>query len=386
IVLAVGAIGLLGVGVVGAAGAIFALRARTTGIDDEITVPTPPLPEPAVGVRELALPGASAERFQVAIDDSPAIGGTEPLVTIVELSDFQCPFCGRARGTLTELQAQYGSDLRVVWRDNPLPFHQDAEPAAQLALEARQQGGDARFWQMHDMLFENQRALSRADLESYASRAGLDLAQVRAALDTHEHRAHIERDQTFAQQIGARGTPTFFINGRKLVGAQPADRFREVIEEERALAQALIARGVSRARLYDAFVRDGLTGPGTEEPRPTRPAQPDPNTVYRVPLGDSPQRGPADALVTVVIFSDFQCPFCSRVTATLDQIEQRYGQDVRFVYKHNPLPFHNDAMPAAEAATEVYLQRGPEAFWRLHDVLFENQRQLGADDLERYAR
>ena len=94
------------------------------------------------------------------------------------------------------------------------------------------------------------------------------------------------------------------------------------------------------------------------------------------PISRSPQRGPSDALVTIVIFSDFQCPFCGRVRTTLDRISQSYGQDVRMVFKHNPLPFHQNAMPAAEVSMEAYSQGGSTRFWQMHDMLFENQQSL----------
>jgi protein-disulfide isomerase len=241
----------------------------------------------------------------------------------------------------------------VVWRNNPLPFHQNATGAAEAALEAYAQRGDEGFWRMHDVLFENQRALTRPQLEQYAQQQGLDMTRFRAALDNHTHQAAIERDKQAAAQIGARGTPAFFINGRQLMGAQPAEAFNTVIDDEIRRANAAVAQGTRRNQVYAALMRGARTSPAAEpagagaaaKAPPARP-QPDPNEVYRVPVGDSPVRGPADALVTIVIFSEFQCPFCSRVRPTLDQIGERYGRDVRFVFKHNPLPFHDNAMPA----------------------------------------
>ena len=327
------------------------------------------------------------ERFRVPLSpDDPRRGPEDALVTIVEIGDFQCPFCARASATMRDLERQYPGQVRFVWKDNPLPFHQDASPAAILAAEARVQQGDAGFWRMHDTLFENTRALSRSDLERYARAQGLDVAAVRRALDSRAHEAGILADQALAQQIGASGTPAFFINGRQLNGAQPLESFRAIVDEEIATAIAMEIAGTPRARIYDELIRDGRTSPAPAPVAdPVAPAE-DPNRVHAVPIEGSPQRGPNDALVTIVAFSDFQCPFCSRVTETLDRIERTYGADVRIVFKHYPLPFHQDAQPAAEAAIAVREEGGDRAFWRMHDILFENQRDLSRASLERYAR
>ncbi|UJR82066.1 DsbA family protein [Sandaracinus amylolyticus] len=333
------------------------------------------------------------ERFRaLAPDNAPQRGPDDALVTIVMWSDFQCPFCSRVEPTLDRITETFGNDVRVVWRNNALPFHQNAMPAAEAAMEAYAQRGDEGFWRMHNTLFENQRALERANLEQYAQQQGLDMTRFRAALDNHTHQAGIQADMQAANSLGARGTPAFFINGRQLMGAQPFEQFETVIRDEIQRANRAISGGTPRAGYYAALMRGARTAPAAAEGEaaaakaPPRRPQPDPNAVYRVPVGDSPTKGPNDALVTIVIVSEFQCPFCNRVRPTLDQIEERYGRDVRFVFKHNPLPFHDNAMPAAEAAVEAYRQRGNDAFWRIHDLMFENQQALGREQLEGYAQ
>jgi len=335
-----------------------------------------------------------AERFRVDVtDDMPQRGPDDALVTIAMFSDFECPFCSRVEPTVNQLLERYNNQVRVVWRNNPLPFHQSATPAAEAAMEAYAQRGDAGFWRMHATLFENQRALGRPQLEQYAQQQGLDMTRFRAALDNHTHQAGIQRDTAAANQIGARGTPAFFINGRQLMGAQPLEQFTQVIDDEIRRATAQVQRGTARGQLYAALMRGARTSPAAAEGEaaaakaaPPRRPQPDPNAVYRVPVGTSPVRGPNDALVTIVAVSEFQCPFCSRVRPTIDQIVERYGRDVRFVFKHNPLPFHDNAMPAAEAASEAFAQRGADGFWRMHDTLFENQQALTRENLESYAQ
>lgn len=114
-----------------------------------------------------------------------------------------------------------------------------------------------------------------------------------------------------------------------------------------------------------------------------RPGRPDPAAVYKVELGDSPTKGPDDALVTIVMWTDFQCPYCGRVQATLDQVEEKYGGDVRFVHKNNPLGFHPRAMPAALAAAAAAEQG---KFWKMHDRLFANQKELTEKNFRKWAK
>jgi protein-disulfide isomerase len=339
------------------------------------------------GGDDAPLPPDDVERIRVEPGDGPRRGAPVPLVTIVMFSDFQCPFCARVEPTLDRLVEEYPQDVQIVWRNLPLPFHQDARPAAEAAMEAFAQGGNELFWRFHAMLFENQYALSRSDLERYASRVGLDMAALARALDAHTHAARVEADEELASRVGAQGTPNFFINGRPFRGAQPYEAFEEVVREEIALARRELARGVPRAELYARRMRGASDRPAPPpEPREPARAQPDPAAVYRVPVEGRPSRGRADALVTIVMFSDFQCPFCARALPTLRQIEERYGRDVRFVYRHNPLPFHAEAMPAALVAEEVFRQRGAAAFFRFHDLVFENQRELNREVLIQLAR
>ena len=333
-------------------------------------------------------------RFRVPVTDAqPSKGPDDALVTIVEWSEFQCPFCSRVLPTTSRILREYGDKVRIVWRNNPLGFHPKARPAANLAMEAFEQGGADKFWEVHDLLFENQRALERADLERYAQQAGLNMGQVRAAIDNDEHKDKIDADMQLATSIGARGTPNFFINGRNLVGAQPFERFKEVIDDEIAKAERMVQAGTPANRVYAQLIRNGRTSPApapaakNKQPQQQR-RQPDPNAVYKVELrGDLlPQRGPDDALVTIVEFSDFECPFCGRVEPTINQVLEQYGNDVRVVWMNNPLPFHQNAKPAAMAALEAYKQKGADAFWAMHGKMFENQRGLTRENLESWAQ
>jgi protein-disulfide isomerase len=159
----------------------------------------------------------------------PVWGNRNAPVTIVVFSDFQCPFCSRAVSTLKQLEDDYKGKLRIAFKQLPLPFHDKAHLAAEAALAANEQG---KFWPYHDKLFANQQALDRPSLEKYAEELGLNMAKFRAALDSGKYKAKVDKDAQEGAAVGATGTPTFFINGTRLVGAQPVDRFKAVIDEE----------------------------------------------------------------------------------------------------------------------------------------------------------
>jgi protein-disulfide isomerase len=336
---------------------------------------------------DVVVPG-DVERFKIPVTDAmPSKGPKDALVTIVEFSEFQCPFCSRVLPTTKEVLDTYGDKVRIVWRNNPLSFHPNAGPAAAVAMEANAQGGSAKFWEVHDVLFANQKALGRAELEGYAEKAGLDMAGVKKALDEGTHTKAIQADQALAAQVGARGTPYFFVNGRTLRGAQPIAAFKKIIDEEIATAEGLLKAGVKKEQMYATVTKDGLTKAAAAKPAAAKPGQPDPKAVYKVPLkGDEPQKGPDDALVTIVEISDFECPFCSRVEPTIKSVIDKYGKDVRVVWMNNPLPFHKNAKPAANAALEAHAQKGDKGFWAMHDKMFANQKALTTENLEAWAK
>jgi protein-disulfide isomerase len=322
----------------------------------------------------------------------PQNGPSDALVTVVQVSDYQCPFCSRVEPTMAQLRTDYRNDLRVVWLDNPLPFHPNAKPAAIAALEAFEQGGNAKFWQLHDKLFEHQATLERANIETYAQEVGLNMGQLRAALDNNEHAAQIDASQALARRFGASGTPAFFINGRFLSGARPLEQFKALVDEEMAKARALVAAGTPRAQVYARTVASGLAQVAAAPAAPAgaapaAPDAPDPNRIYNIPIpAGAATRGPANARVTLQLFSDFQCPFCSRIGPAMQQIIAEYGTRVRIVWRDYPLPFHPNAKPAAEAAREVLAQGGAAKFWAYHDLLFQNQQNLDRPTLERLAQ
>ncbi len=312
--------------------------------------------------------------WNVPVGRSPQAGPANAPVTLVVFSDFQCPFCRRWVPHIAELEKKYGRKLRVVFKHLPLPFHKRAVPAAQFAIHALVTRGAKGFWRAHDKLFENALTLEDADLERIARELGMNPGVAMAAVRSRRYQRQLDEDMDLAVALDARGTPTSFVNGRKLRGAQSVARFSKLIDEELAHAARLRRQGVAASRLYAHIIKNGKTAP------PPR------RTVLPRAGANSPSKGPANAAVTVTIFSDFQCPFCRRVLPTLKQIEQHFPKQVRFVFRHKPLPFHRNAMMAHRAAAEAFAQGGNTAFWRMHNFLFENNTHLTAELIVEGAR
>lgn len=305
--------------------------------------------------------------------DDPVKGGKDALVTIVEFSDFQCPFCTRVNPTVKKLLAEYKGDVRIVWKDNPLPFHKRAKPAAELGRFAFEKGGSDGFWKAHDELFASQKNLEDAGLESIAKKLGLNWAEAQKAMKSGRLAKKVTANLDLGSDFAVRGTPHFFINGRRLSGAQPYDVFKKLVDSRLAIANALVKKGVARSKIYSEVMKTAKA-----------PAEPEKRVVPE-PGKQSPFKGPANAKVVIQEFSDFQCPFCSRVNPTIAQIMKRYPNDVKVVWRNMPLPFHKDAPLAAEAAQEAFVQGGNKAFFAFHDKLFANQKAIKRPDLEKYA-
>lgn len=308
--------------------------------------------------------GLDTTVHKVPIGPSPVRGKATALVTIVEFSDYQCPFCKRVESTMEQIRKEYGDKVRFVWKDEPLPFHGRAEPAAELARFARGQKGDPGFWDVHDRLFASQPSLEDADLERIASAAGLDAAKAMAAVRAKTYAKGIAADAELADDVEAGGTPHFFINGRRVVGAQPYEKFKTVVDGEVAKAEALVKSGVAASAVYDRIMKDAK-GPPEPEQR-----------TLAVP-STAPFRGPANAPVVIQEFSDFQCPFCGRVESTLEELFKAYPGKIKLVWRDKPLPMHSDAQLAAEAAREAHAQKGNEGFTKMRALLFGAQGKQG---------
>lgn len=196
-------------------------------------------------------PTSQSGLMRVPLGDSPQRGPSDPAgawVTIVEFSDFQCPYCGAAEPTVEQILAN-NPDARLVYKHFPLSQHANARPAANAAECARAQG---HFWEMHDLLFAHQTALDAAALASYAGQInGLDTVAWQTCFDAKTYDDRVTADLTLGQSVGVQGTPTFAINGEPLVGAQPLAAFQAAVDAARAAA---IASGIPRAQYYDKAV------------------------------------------------------------------------------------------------------------------------------------
>ena len=313
--------------------------------------------------------------FKIPVGQSPTLGNATAQVTLIEFGDFQCPYTRRAEERIRALRAKYGSKLRIVWKDEPLPFHDQAEAAAELAREARAEKGDAGFWAAHDKLLDPSLILSSEVFTRIAGEVGLHAAKVKAALATRAQKRGLDQDADQAEDFGVRGTPHFFVNGRSVVGLQPLEKFQAIVDEEIAATDALLASGIAPSKVYETRIKNGVVPVEIE---------PEQKTVAVDPK--APWKGSAAAKVVIQEFSDFQCPFCQRVQATLDEVMKEYGTRVKLVWRNMPLAMHPDAARAAEASMEAFAQKGNDGFWKMHDLLFQNQGELGRDALDGYAR
>ncbi len=329
----------------------------------------------------IAKPIAGEAPSMIPIESDDAVWGkaTAP-VTLVAFLDFQCPFCAHAELTLEQLRKQYGPDkLRVVIKHYPLPFHQDALPAALAAQSVMDVAGSDAFFEYASLLYRNQRSLDEASLVRMASQVGVDRGAFESAFRSDRVRQQVAADVDLGNKIGVEGTPNFRINGANLEGAQPIEKFKQLIDSELAQSTALLKSGVPANQLYARRVAANYSPPKPREQVDDQPKED--TTVYKVPVGKSPVLGPANALVTIIEFADFQCPFCKRADATMKQVLKRYPGKVRLVFKHKPLPFHDRAVPAAMLAIEAQKEQGNKGFWKAHDLLFESNPHLQDGDL-----
>lgn len=181
--------------------------------------------------------GATSGRERVAeveVGDSPVKGDANAKVTIVEFSDYQCPFCGRFfQDTLPSIKKEYieTGKAKLVYKDFPLSFHENAQKAAEAARCA---GEQSKYWEMHDKLFGNQESLGESNYKKWAREIGLNGEKFDDCLSTGKHAQEVKDDASYGAQLGVSGTPAFYINGRELVGAQPFSAFKKIIDEELA--------------------------------------------------------------------------------------------------------------------------------------------------------
>ena len=283
----------------------------------------PPPPKPRAAAKK---PAEDKTVWKVELHGKePVKGPADAPVTLVEFTDFECPFCSKVRPSLKEVENTYGKKVRLVFKHQPLPFHKNAFPAAEASLCANDQG---KFWEMEEQLFTNNRNLTRAELDGHAKSVGLDAGKFTTCMSARKYKQQVLDDQEMADRVTATGTPAFFINGRKISGAQPFSAFKALIDEELKKAQALLAAGTSSKEVYAKTIAGGKQN----IPPPLLDKK-----VNAFDYAGSPITGDKNAKVKIVVFKDFQCPFCGRVSAPLKQLEKENKGKVAIVFKHFPL-------------------------------------------------
>jgi protein-disulfide isomerase len=207
-----------------AATEIAGVRTALIGMQSSLQAAAAPAARPAGAER----PDPN-RRYTVNVKGSPAKGPESAKVTLVEFSDFQCPFCSRVTPTLDQIEKDYGDQVRIVFKHLPLRIHSKAAAAHAAAEAAHRQG---KFWEMHDAIFANQREMSPEKYLTYAQEMGLDVEKFKRDVAAEDVKQKVDADAKEAASLGVTGTPGFFINGRFLRGARPVESFKELIDEE----------------------------------------------------------------------------------------------------------------------------------------------------------
>jgi protein-disulfide isomerase len=190
---------------------------------------------------EVNLTAPESPSFTIATDDQPLKGNAKAVVTIVEFTDFECPSCARQHPILDRIVSEFGDRVRLVVRDFPLSQHANARKAAEAAEAAREQG---KYWEYAAVLFRNQSALGVEKLRQYASELGLDRARFDASLDSGKFAEKVQRDVMDGNKLGINGTPTIYINGKR-VSDNSYENVKSVIEAS-LKAEASVKAGAGK--------------------------------------------------------------------------------------------------------------------------------------------
>ncbi len=309
-------------------------------------------------------PAAFSDEFAAAMGDPSAP------VTIVEFTDYQCPYCSQhSIQTMPQVVQEMIETGRVYYILKDFPLDQ-LHPAARIgAAAARCAGEQEAYWGMHDLLFARQPDWSGSGEEAavpvlveFANELSLDTQDFRACLDSGRYSDAVETNLQEGRSLGVSGTPHFFVDGYPLNGARPFEHFE--------LAVGMAEEG----RLAEAFEQ-----PAQQQPQ--QPQQPQQEYPVAIALGDAHRIGDPNAPITIIEFTDFQCPFCSRhFEQTYPQILEEYIETgiVQYVFKDFPLnSIHPQAAKAAEAARCAGDQN---AYVEMHDILFERQSEWGVSN------
>ena len=329
-------------------------------------------------------PAVSQDVYKVEIPaHAPIWGAEDALVTIVLFDDFECPFCARLYATYEQLKKDYDGKIRIAFVNLPLSFHKKAKDAAYLGAAAHKSG---KFWETYDFLFTRQKEWGHSEnfkewLESHKAELPAEWETLKKEMESRTIENIVAEDIRTAASLGLRGTPASFVNGRFISGAHPIDSFKKVIDEELKKAEEKNLKGDA---LYREIIKDGK--PAIAKNNGNRGEKEDPNKIYSIKLsGKEAVKGAKNPKVTIIEFSDFQCPFCSRAFKTVEDVAGKYKNDVKIVYKNLPLAFHKEAKPAALFARAVKNLYGDEKFFQLASVLYSKQNEWNTNSEEKFA-
>jgi protein-disulfide isomerase len=303
--------------------------------------------------------------YRVPIGSSPARGPADAPVTVVAFWDFECRHCRRAAAVWRDLEREFAGKVRFVPKHLPLEGHVEGKRAALFATWVQGRLGSEAFFRVHDALF--QRPLEDETYRELARAEGLDPALALRAISEETTLPVVEDDLLAADDVGARSTPTFFINGRAIVGGLPAEDFRGAIEEELARSAELSATGVPPSKIYESRIAEGFSLPSPPRVEPP------------VIAPGTPVLGPKDAPLSLHVFADFDCHFCRVNAANVARLQREMEGKLRVVFHNHPVRGERGRR-AALAGLEAQRQKGSEAFFRFHDRLFTTEEKL-SDEL-----
>ena len=277
-------------------------------------------------------------------------------VSLVVFTDLECPYSSQMFFVLQKLQAKYPAQLHVTYKQSPLAIHPDSPLAHRAALAAGRQG---RYNAMAELLYTNQKPHDVASLISFARQLHLDVPRFRNDLNSSSIAAELDKDMDESRAFGVYQTPTLFLNGKTLVGYQSQQTLAELIE---------------KAAVLDVTVSEAAPAGAGEAIAPA--------LLSEIQNAPTAAQGASNAPLTIVEFTDFQCPYCKAAVAPMEQLMAERGREVRWEIRTFPLDFH----PDSELATEAALAAGEQGkFWPMHDLLFANQSALKAENLRAYA-
>ena len=322
--------------------------------------------------------GAGAPRPSSAVGMSVNVAGKQirgdknAKLTLIEFTDYECPFCGRHfRDTAPKIVKNYieTGKIRYVFSDLPLSMHAHAKKAAEAALCAGEQG---KYWEMHDLLFSNQQALDNANLIAYATKLELNVPAFQKALESGKYAAKVSANEAEAAKLGFTGAPSFAIGL-----TQPNDGAIKVIKT------------IVGAQSYENFERefaDALKPQPSPPPGQTAAAPENPAVGTSMNVAGKEFKGKKDAKLTLIQFSDYECSFCGRLAReTIPQVVKDYVDTgkLKFVFSDLALDMHTHAI---KAGTASYCAGEQGRYWEMHDVLFSNQGALEDANLVSYAK